>query len=438
MLVFLPILIVVAIVYLYSVSDEEEDSLRASGTVEAVEVIVAPEVAGRVVEVMVGEGDMVDEGDPLLRLDDELLQAQRAQVNAAIVSAEAALRTAQTQLILAELQVELTRRAARLAELPARSAAWEATNPSEFDLSSWYFEKEERIRAAEVEVSEARSELETERSSLQDLLEDPSQADLVEAENRLVEAQAAFHVVDQILDQARRARDDEALEDYAEELHEAALDELEAAQSEYEQLRTEKEAEDILELRARVSVAQARYDIALDRLAALQTGEHSLEVNVAEIGLEQAMAAVAQAEARLAQVQTELNVIDLHLEKLVLLAPSSGVISTRNVEPGEVIQPGAVAMTLDRLEDLTITVYVAEDRYGLIRLGQRAIVIVDSFPDETFSATVIRIADQAEYTPRNVQTDEGRRTTVFAVELTLSDPTGRLKPGMPADVDFGD
>ena len=47
-----------------------------------------------------------------------------------------------------------------------------------------------------------------------------------------------------------------------------------------------------------------------------------------------------------------------------------------------------------------------------------------------------RIADQAEFTPRNVQTDEGRRTTVFAVKLTVDDPAGKLKPGMPADVVF--
>jgi HlyD family secretion protein len=49
---------------------------------------------------------------------------------------------------------------------------------------------------------------------------------------------------------------------------------------------------------------------------------------------------------------------------------------------------------------------------------------------------VSRIADKAEFTPRNVQTEEGRSTTVFAVELALSNPGGLLKPGMPADVTF--
>jgi HlyD family secretion protein len=79
---------------------------------------------------------------------------------------------------------------------------------------------------------------------------------------------------------------------------------------------------------------------------------------------------------------------------------------------------------------------VPEDRYGEIQLGQQARVTVDSFPDENFEALVTHIADQAEYTPRNVQTAEGRRTTVFAVKLAVDNSAGKLKPGMPADVVF--
>jgi HlyD family secretion protein len=61
---------------------------------------------------------------------------------------------------------------------------------------------------------------------------------------------------------------------------------------------------------------------------------------------------------------------------------------------------------------------------------------VDSFPGMQFNAQVTYIADQAEFTPRNVQTAEGRSATVFAIKLTVADPEGRLKPGMPADVIF--
>ena len=88
------------------------------------------------------------------------------------------------------------------------------------------------------------------------------------------------------------------------------------------------------------------------------------------------------------------------------------------------------------LDDLTITVYVPEDRYGQISLGQQAEVTVDSFPGKTFTAEITHIADQAEFTPRNVQTVEGRSSTVYAVKLKVTDSEGKLKIGMPADVVF--
>jgi HlyD family secretion protein len=88
------------------------------------------------------------------------------------------------------------------------------------------------------------------------------------------------------------------------------------------------------------------------------------------------------------------------------------------------------------ISQLTITVYVPEDRYGAIKLGEQANVAGDSFPGQTFSATVTHIADQAEFTPRNVQTAEGRSSTVYAIKLQVTDPQGKLKPGMPADVTF--
>lgn len=93
-------------------------------------------------------------------------------------------------------------------------------------------------------------------------------------------------------------------------------------------------------------------------------------------------------------------------------------------------------MTLGQLDQLELTVFIPEDRYGKINLGDKAILTSDSFPEETFSAQVIEIADQAEFTPRNVQTADGRRTTVFAVKLRVENPGDQLKPGMPVDVTF--
>jgi multidrug resistance efflux pump len=199
-----------------------------------------------------------------------------------------------------------------------------------------------------------------------------------------------------------------------------------------------------------LAVARERYETALDRYNSLLTGSHAKTVRAAQAGITQAEAEVVQAQANLlqaessiaqgdqavAQAQVGLEIIDLQIEKLDVTTAVSGTVMTRNIEPGEIIQPGMAAFTIGQLDQLTIKVYVPENIYGQINLGDSASVRVDSFPGETFSAKVIRIADQAEYTPRNVQTQEDRQTTVFEIELSLEDPAGKLKPGMPADVTF--
>jgi membrane fusion protein YbhG len=183
-------------------------------------------------------------------------------------------------------------------------------------------------------------------------------------------------------------------------------------------------------------VARERYEVAQDTLTRLQTGEYSPQVKIASLALDQAKDGVQQAQGALNQAKANLALLDTQLKKLTVYAPMDGVILARNVEPGEFVQPGASAVTMADLADLTITVYIPEDRYGEIHIGQEATVTVDSFPGETFTAVVSKIADQAEFTPRNVQTVEGRSATVYAVKLAVNDPEGKLKLGMPADVVF--
>ena len=183
------------------------------------------------------------------------------------------------------------------------------------------------------------------------------------------------------------------------------------------------------ELRLRRDVASVDLRNAQAQLELTRAGARPEQVEVAEGQLAAAEAQVEAARATLATVETQLG-------KLTISAPLAGVVLTRAVEPGEYAAPGATLVELGQLDALTITVYVPEDRYGQLQLGQTAEVTVDSFPSEAFGATVVHIADQAEFTPRNVQTPEGRRSTVFAIRLAVADEQGKLKPGMPADVTF--
>jgi HlyD family secretion protein len=323
---------------------------------------------------------------------------------------------------------------------------------SEFDLPAWYFDKSEEIAAAETEVDSAWDSLQIEKENLQDVLDSISNADLREAEVKLANAQAAFLVVDELKSRKVGQTASGEIRDYIQDLYDTAKANLESAQKNYDSLLSDLDEDDLLEARARVEVAQERYKIALDKLNELYTGEESLQVKAAEIAVRQAEAMVTQAEAAkasalsgvqlaeksVAQAESTVDLIEIQLDQLTVVAPTSGVVLIRNIEPGELAQAGITVITIGQLDKLSITVYVPEDQYGQIKLGDSAVVSVDSFPDELFNAVVTRIADQAEYTPRNVQTQEDRKTTVFAVELSVDDPGGKLKPGMPADVSFGE
>lgn len=402
---------------------QDGSQLTASGAISANEVNIAPQIGGQVVSVSSSEGDPVKKGDELFRLDDTLLKAQRDQTAAAVDLAQKALETA-------KIQYDLALNGARLQEMQSRKSAWSVSQPNQFDLPVWYFDKEEKIASANAEVEAAKADLTTEKGNLQQLLTNDTSKDFLDAEKRVAKAQAAFSIADQVLKQANKAQDREDLQKFAQDQYDAAETELNSAQTDYNRLLTTQQARDILEARARVRVAQERYDQAVDYVNSLLSGDQSLQVKAAD-------SAVKQAEAALAQAQAALALVDVQLARTVITAPADGIILTQNLQPGETLSPGGVVLTLGQLQEVNLIVYIPETEYGKVKLGDPVSIAVDSFPGKTYQGTVTHISDQAEFTPKNVQTIEGRRTTVYAVKITASNPNFDLKPGMPADVTFG-
>lgn len=433
------ILVLVAVSVYFIVTQTttaENGTLAASGSIEATTVNVAPELAGRVVEVLVEEGRPVQTGDPLLRLDDSLLQSEKQTAQSALDSANAAVHTAEVALESAQLQYDLVLFNALAQEKSTRLTIWRDAKPTEFDQPIWYFSKEERFAAAEAEVDAKRAALDETLDNLTDLSQRAGSADFLEVEAALIRARLSFQNAQTVFDGTNGASDSQDLRDAAQIVLDEAKIDLDEAQQDYDEALTTEGATDVLEARANVVIAQEAYDLAVDNLRALQTGAEAPQVQSAAKAVEQAQAALAQAKTNVVAAQARLNTVETQLKKVTVYAPMDGVILTRNIEPGEFVQPGAVAFALADLNNLTITVYVPEDQYGHISLGQAASVTVDSFPNETFDAVVVHIADQAEFTPRNVQTVEGRSSTVYAIKLKVTDSEGKLKIGMPADVVF--
>ena len=440
----LPVRVLVAVIVLgslayfgiRSINGDDNGQLDASGTIETVIVNVSPEMAGKVTEVLAAEGQPVQTGDPLLRLDDSLLQSEKQTAQAALDSANAAVQTAQVSLDSAQLQYDITLANALAQESKSRTEIWDESKPSEFDQPVWYFSKEERIKAAQAEVDVKMTSLDDAIKRLAEISDRAGSSDFLEVEANLVQMRLAFENAQDLFDSTSGASDSQQLRDSAQVLLDEAEIDLADAQDDYDDALTTDGAADVLEARADVIIAQEAYDRAVDNLNALQTGVNAPQVLAAEKAVEKASAALEQAITNVASAKARLNTIDTQLKKVTIYAPMDGVILTRNAEPGEFVQPGAVAFAMANLDELTITVYVPEDQYGNISLGQEASVTVDSFTNETFDAVVSHIADQAEFTPRNVQTVEGRSSTVYAIKLTVTDSEDKLKIGMPADVVF--
>ena len=410
-------------------------AIQASGQIEVKEIAVSPELSGRVVEVLVDEGDSVKKDEPVLRLDDSLLLSEKQSAQFMLDSANASVQAAQATLDSAKAQYDLTLSVA-LADEP-REDAWKESKPSEYDQPFWYFSKAEKIQSAQNEVDAALAALDDAQTKMEEISAQVGSSSFVEIEKTLSDMRARFDVAKIVFDNTNGASDGTELRDAAQvELDDAKID-LVDAQKDYDDALTTDGAKDVLEARAKVEVARERYYAALDALHTLQTGENSLTVIAAAKAVDQAQALVDQAQAASSAAQANLDLINTQLNKLTVLAPMDGVVLVRSIEEGEVIQAGSSAMTVGDLESLTVTVYISETEYGRISVGDDASLVTDSFPDETFNAIVTRIANQAEFTPQNVQTKEGRQTTVYAIELSVDNADGKLKPGMPVDVSFG-
>jgi HlyD family secretion protein len=196
-------------------------------------------------------------------------------------------------------------------------------------------------------------------------------------------------------------------------------EQVEAARAEVRQARERLRLVEAGPRPDQVEAVRAEVRAARERLALVEAGPRPGQVDTARAQLAQAEATLVQARARLADTRLE--------------APMDGVVLRKNLEPGATAAPGAAIVTLVDPSDLWLRAYIAETDLGRVRIGQSARVTVDAFPGQPFEGRLTEVASEAEFTPRNVQTQKERVNLVFRVKVSIANPDGRLKPGMPAD-----
>jgi HlyD family secretion protein len=418
-----------------------DTQITASGAISADRFNISPEVGGLVSEILVKEGQTVSAGEVLFNIDNEVMLAQKRQAQAALDLAKANVTAALEQLKAAKIQASRAEQGARLMDLQSQQSApprWAQAVPTEFEQPNWYYQKQEALDAALAELDAAWDAYDTEKTNLEKKLSSTASANFLEIEETLSQARAHFVISNQTLEQANQAQDNLILRDKAQEAADAALAELETAQRNYDRALTTAAAEEIMDARAKVAIASSRVENSQNLVDSYQTREFSLEIEAAQAAVSQAEAMVTQAEAGRAQAEAALALLDIQLKKSAVKSPADGVVIASTIQPGELVGPGSIVMTVAKLDTVEVTVYVPEDVYGRIKLQQNVDVMVDSYPGKVYKGVVLHIADQAEFTPRNVQTVEGRKATVYAIKVQIPNPNQELKPGMPADVYFGE
>jgi HlyD family secretion protein len=166
--------------------------------------------------------------------------------------------------------------------------------------------------------------------------------------------------------------------------------------------------------------ARSQLEQAKKQYEKAQTGAQKEEIEAVQAACDQAAAAT--------------DILRKKIDDCLILAPRDGTVLHRLAEPGEVVAPGSTLATIADLETVKITAFVSELELGFVSLGMSARLRADSFPGKIFAATVSRIADEAEFTPKTIQTREERVKTVYRIELMAKNAGGIFKPGMPVDV----
>lgn len=145
---------------------------------------------------------------------------------------------------------------------------------------------------------------------------------------------------------------------------------------------------------------------------------------------------IAQARARLERARQALGLWQTRLDDALLVAPISGIVLSEHVEPGEYVSPGTPVVTIGALADVWLRAYIDQPDLGRVKVGQRARLTTDTYPDKVYDGVVSFLASEAEFTPKNVQTQKERVKLVYRIKVDVPNPSFELKPGMPADAEI--
>ncbi len=194
-----------------------------------------------------------------------------------------------------------------------------------------------------------------------------------------------------------------------------------------EQLNTaQKDLQRFTNLKKNNAATQQQIDQAQGQVNVLKK-----QINSVEVQKQSVYAELETMKARIAQVEDQI-------EKTMIINPVSGTVLSSFAESGELVSTGKPLYEIANLEEMILRVYVSGAQLPNVIPGEQAEVLIDknAVENESLTGVVRWIASKAEFTPRMIQTKEERVTQVYAVEIAVRNPDGKLKIGMPGEVNF--
>ena len=399
------------------------NELVLHGNVDLRQVSLAFNNSERIVEVLAQEGDQVKRGQLLARLDTSRLEPQVAQAQATLAAQKAIverLHNGSRKEEIAQAQAATASQRAIVEKLHNGSRAQEIAEAKAQTETQKHVVERLKNGSRPEETAQARANL------------DAAKADALNAKinhDRLVALagnSAGQAVSKQDVDNAKNTLD-------------VANEKVSVAQKALDLSTLGPRKEEIAENEARLAASQAAEDLSV-------AGSRKEDITDAEAKLASVKAAedlitagprkedLAEAEARLRGDEAQIGYLNQILNDAKLLAPSDATVRTRILEPGEMASPQKSVFTLALTDPKWVRAYVSEPDLGKVRAGMAATIHVDSFPDKSFAGWVGFLSPVAEFTPKDVQTEELRTSLVYEVRVFVKDATDDLRLGMPATV----
>ena len=359
-------------------SEGEGTDIPVSGNIEVTTVDGSFKIPGKIERLGVEEGDKVKEGQLIASLEHRDLIAQKAKAEATLEAAQSRVPTLQKNI---ELQDQSTLEEVSQAEAAAHAA---------------------HARLQQLLAGSRPQEIQAAKAGL-----DQAQADLVKRKADMERAEKLFKsnfISAQEWDSAINAYD-------------VAAANLKKVQENYALVVEGPRREEIDAARALWEQAQAALKLAK---------AHRLQVEVSRKELLTAQAQIKEASMAMAVIETQIGYTRL-------VAPLSGVVLVKNAEAGEFVVPGGAVVTLGDVEKPWLKAFINENDLGRVKLGQKVSVTTDSYLGKVYPGKITFLSSEAEFTPKNVQTAKERVKLVYRIKVSLENPHGELKPGMPAD-----